>query len=60
LLEATPQVLDVVEAAAGLAFMRQLVAAVERVGEEVVFEGEEVEARVLRARRPLPGFAAMH
>jgi predicted RecB family nuclease len=53
LLEATPQVLDVEAAAAGLAFMRQLVAAAERVGEELVFEGDEVEARVIRAGQPL-------
>ena len=53
LLEATPQVLDVEAAAAGLAFMRQLVAAAEATGEELTFEGEDVEAQVLRARRPL-------
>ncbi len=49
LLEASPQVLDVPEAAAGLGFMRRLVAAVERRGEELVFEAESFEARVLRA-----------
>jgi hypothetical protein len=49
LLEASPQVLDVEPAAAGLGFMRRLVAEAERVGEELVFEGEGVEARVLRA-----------
>jgi DNA replication ATP-dependent helicase Dna2 len=54
LLEATPQVLDVEAAAAGLGFMRRLVALVEETGEEVVFEGDGVEARVLRARQPLP------
>ncbi len=53
LLEATPQVLDVDAAAAGLAFMRGLVAELERSGEELVFEGEAAEARVLRALRPL-------
>jgi hypothetical protein len=53
LLDATPQVLDVEAAAAGLAFMRQLVAAAESAGEELLFEGDEVEARVVRARRPL-------
>ncbi len=58
LLEATPQVLDVETAAAGLAFMRRLVSAVEQTGEELVFEGEEVEARVLRALRPYSGEAS--
>jgi hypothetical protein len=53
LLEATPQVLDVEAAAAGLAFMRRLVTLAERAGEELVFEGESVEARVLRAQRPV-------
>src|SRR5207244_7440613 len=53
LLDATPQVLDVEAAAAGLAVMSRLVDAVEKAGEEVVFEGEEVGARVLRARYPL-------
>ncbi len=52
LLEASPQVLDVEPAAAGLAFMRLLVETLEREGEEETFEGEEVEARVLRARCP--------
>jgi hypothetical protein len=56
LLEATPHVLDVEPAAAGLAFMRRLVALAEEAGEEVVFEGEEAEAQVLRLRRP-PGEA---
>jgi DNA replication ATP-dependent helicase Dna2 len=51
LLEASPQVLDVPQAAAGLGFMRRLVEWIRRNGEEVVFEGEEVEARVLRANR---------
>jgi superfamily I DNA and/or RNA helicase len=53
LLDATPAILDVERAAAGLAFMRRLVAAVEEVGEVIEFEGDEVEARVLRASRPL-------
>jgi hypothetical protein len=53
LLEATPQVLDVEAAAAGLAFMRRLVATAEQAGEELVFEGDGVEARVLRLGRPL-------
>ncbi len=53
LLEASPQVLDVEAAAAGLAFMRRLVATVEEAGEELVFEGDEAEARVLRLRQPL-------
>jgi superfamily I DNA and/or RNA helicase len=48
LLEASPQVLDVEAAAAGLGFMRRLVAAVEQAGESLLFEGEGVEARVLR------------
>jgi hypothetical protein len=52
LLDASPQVLDVDAAAVGLAFMRRLVTAVEDVGEELVFEGEDVEARVLRAKCP--------
>jgi hypothetical protein len=51
LLEATPQVLDVEPAAAGLAFMRRLVALAEGQGEELSFEGEDAEARVLRLRR---------
>jgi superfamily I DNA and/or RNA helicase len=54
LLEASPQVLDVERAAAGLGFMRRLVEEVERTGQERVFEGEDVEARVYRASRP-PG-----
>jgi hypothetical protein len=49
LLEASPQVLDVEAAAVGLGFMRQLVAEVEKAGEELLFEGDGVEARVLRA-----------
>jgi DNA replication ATP-dependent helicase Dna2 len=49
LLEASPQVLDVPQAAAGLGFMRRLVEWVRRHGEELLFEGEDVEARVLRA-----------
>jgi superfamily I DNA and/or RNA helicase len=55
LLEASPQVLDVEQAATGLAFMRGLVDAVERHGEERVFEGEDVEAQVLRIKAPLGG-----
>ncbi len=51
LLEASPQVLDVEAAAAGLGFMRRLVTEVERSGEELVFEAESFEARVLRAGR---------
>jgi hypothetical protein len=54
LLEATPQVLDVASAVAGLAYMRGLVAAVESAGKALVFEGEGIEAQVLRAQRPLP------
>jgi superfamily I DNA and/or RNA helicase len=53
LLEASPQVLDVEQAATGLAFKRGLVDAVERHGEERVFEGEDVEAVVLRVKKPL-------
>lgn len=49
LLEASPQVLDVEAAAAGLGFMRRLVEWIRHHGEEVLFEGDEVEARVLRA-----------
>lgn len=49
LLEASPQVLDVPQAAAGLGFMRRLVQWIGRHGEERLFEGEEVEACVLRA-----------
>jgi hypothetical protein len=51
LLEASPQVLDVAAAAAGLGFMRRLVVEVEHGGEELVFEAETFEARVLRAAR---------
>ena len=50
LLEASPQVLDVEPAAVGLAFMRRLVALAEEQGEELTFEGEEAEARLLRLR----------
>jgi hypothetical protein len=53
LLEASPQVLDVEAAATGLAFMRQLVAAAERAGDELVFEGDELQVRVLRISRPV-------
>jgi DNA replication ATP-dependent helicase Dna2 len=49
LLEASPQVLDVEAAAAGLGFMRRLVEWVRQHGEELLFEGEDVEAQVLRA-----------
>jgi DNA replication ATP-dependent helicase Dna2 len=52
LLEASPQVLDVEQASAGLGFMRGLVDAVERLGETEVFEGDEVEACVLRVKVP--------
>ena len=45
LLEASPQVLDVETAAAGLGFMRRLVEWVRQNGEELLFEGEDVEAR---------------
>jgi hypothetical protein len=48
LLEASPQVLDVETAAAGLGFMRRLVEWVRQNGEEQLFEGEDVEAHVLR------------
>jgi hypothetical protein len=51
LLEATPQVLDLDAAAAGLAFMRRLAATAERAGEVLAFEGDAVEAQVLRVRR---------
>src|SRR3954447_17866957 len=44
LLEASPQVLDVERAAAGLAFMRRQVEQLERAGEELAFEGDGVEA----------------
>jgi hypothetical protein len=53
LLDASPQVLDVDAAATGLAFMRRLVTAVEQEGEVLEFEGEDVGARLLRARKPL-------
>src|SRR5205807_4855962 len=45
LLDASPQVLDVPQAAVGLGFMRALVERLEREGEDLLFEGEEVEAR---------------
>jgi hypothetical protein len=48
LLEASPQVLDVEAAAAGLGFMRGLVAEVEKAGEVLTFEGDGVVARLLR------------
>ncbi len=50
LLDATPQVLDVEQAAAGLSFMRRLVALAEAEGDVLVFEGEQAEARVLRLK----------
>ena len=53
LLEATPQVLDTESAAVGLAFMRRLVATAENAGEELLFEGEKVEAHVLQVKRPI-------
>jgi hypothetical protein len=56
LLEASPQVLDVEAAAAGLAFMRRLVGTAEAAGEESVFEGDDVEARVLHVPAPLGTF----
>ena len=52
LLEASPQVLDVEPAAAGLAFMRSLVGTLEKEGEEESFEGDGVEARILKASKP--------
>jgi hypothetical protein len=55
LLEASPQVLDVDAAAVGLAFMRRLVALAERAGDALVFEGDDVEAQILRARQPPAG-----
>jgi hypothetical protein len=53
LLDASPQVLDVESAAAGLAFMRRLVQCVKEAGEELAFEGDGVEAVVLRANVPV-------
>jgi hypothetical protein len=53
LLDATPHVLDVEAAAEGLSFMRRLVQAAETAGDQLVFEAEGVEARLLLARRPL-------
>jgi hypothetical protein len=53
LLEAAPAVLDVEPAARGLAFMRRLVLAAESAGEELIFEGDDSEARLLRLARPL-------
>ena len=59
LLDAPPQVLDLPEAARGLAYMRDLVQAVSRGGEELCFDLEDgVRAAVYRTRdsyqRPLP------
>ncbi len=51
LLEASPQVLDQEAAATGLAFMRRLVETVRGQSDPLVFEGDGVEARVLRAGR---------
>jgi len=49
LLEATPQVLDVEEAERGLAYMRQLAAAVAGTGEQLIFDLEPgARVRVLR------------
>ena len=51
LLDAPPQVLDLPEAARGLAFMRELVQSVSRGGEEQTFDLEDgVRATVYRAR----------
>ncbi len=52
LLDASPQVLDIAPAATGLTFMRALVQTLEHEGETEMFEGDKVEAVVLRARRP--------
>jgi hypothetical protein len=52
LLEASPRVMDREQAAAGLAFMQGLIDAVERLGEVQSFEGEDVEATVLRVSQP--------
>jgi hypothetical protein len=52
LLEATPQVLDVDAAVAGLAFMQRLAILVEAGSEPLEFEGDSVAARVLRLSRP--------
>ena len=51
LLDATPQVLDLETASAGLAFMRRLVSLAEQCGDVLTFEDDEVEARVVRAGR---------
>jgi hypothetical protein len=48
LLEATPQVLDVEEAVAGLGFMRRLVEEAETASEPLVFESDQFDATVLR------------
>ena len=55
LLEASPQVLEVETAAAGLGFMRRFVEWVRQHGEELLFEGEDVECAccVLRTRKDL-------
>jgi len=51
LLDAPPQVLDVPEAARGLAFMRELVESVSRSGESLAFELDDgVRATVYRAQ----------
>jgi len=51
LLDAPPQVLDLPEATRGLAFMRELVEAVSRCGEELSFDLEDgARAQLYRAR----------
>lgn len=60
LLDAPPQVLDLPEAARGLAFMRELVQAVARSGEELTFELEEgVRATVYRTGQAYQAPAAL-
>jgi superfamily I DNA and/or RNA helicase len=51
LLDASPAVLDVEAAAQGLGFMRSLVAAAEQRGEVETFEGDDVEACIIRVGR---------
>jgi len=48
LLEASPQVLDRAEAAIGLGFIRRLVETLRQYGDEQFFEGDDVEAHLLR------------
>ena len=51
LLDAPPQVFDLPEATRGLAFMRELVEAVSRCGEEISFDLEDgAQAQLYRAR----------